>query len=93
MILDGDDFDAAYAGAREIEARRGLVFILPVAAPRVIAGHGTIGVELVDEVPDGGAGYRVEEALHRWQAVEAQRKRAAKAAPSPASHSVTEVWP
>jgi threonine dehydratase len=52
VILHGDNYDAAYARAREIEAERGLVFIHPFDDPRVIAGQGTIGLELAEQVPD-----------------------------------------
>jgi len=52
VVLHGDNYDAAYARAREIEAERGLVFIHPFDDPRVIAGQGTIALELVDQVPD-----------------------------------------
>jgi threonine dehydratase len=52
VLLHGDNYDAAYARAREIEAERGLVFVHPFDDPRVIAGQGTIGLELVEQVPD-----------------------------------------
>ena len=52
VLLHGDNYDAAYARAREIEAERGLVFIHPFDDPRVIAGQGTIGLELCEQVPD-----------------------------------------
>ena len=52
VILHGDNYDAAYARAREIEAERGLVFVHPFDDPRVIAGQGTIGLELLDQVAD-----------------------------------------
>jgi threonine dehydratase len=52
VILHGDDFDAAYARAREIEAERDLTFVHPFDDDLVIAGQGTIGLELLDEVPD-----------------------------------------
>jgi len=52
VILHGDNYDAAYARAREIEAERSLVFIHPFDDPRVIAGQGTIGLELAEQVPD-----------------------------------------
>lgn len=51
VLLHGDDFDEAYARAREIEAARHLVFVHPFDDPRVIAGQGTIGLELVAQVP------------------------------------------
>ena len=52
VILHGDNYDAAYDCAREIEAERGLVFIHPFDDPRVIAGQGTIALELALQVPD-----------------------------------------
>ena len=52
VILHGDNYDAAYARAREIEAERGLVFVHPFDDPRIIAGQGTIGLELVEQVPE-----------------------------------------
>ena len=52
VVLYGDNYDAAYARAREIEAERGLVFIHPFDDSRVIAGQGTIGLELCEQVPD-----------------------------------------
>ena len=52
VLLHGDNYDAAYARARAIEAERGLVFIHPFDDPRVIAGQGTIGLELCEQVPD-----------------------------------------
>ncbi|MGH7403897.1 MAG: threonine ammonia-lyase, partial [Candidatus Rokuibacteriota bacterium] len=51
VLLHGDNFDEAYARAREIEAARHLVFVHPFDDPRVIAGQGTIGLELVAQVP------------------------------------------
>jgi threonine dehydratase len=52
VILHGDNYDAAYARAREIEVERDLVFIHPFDDPRVIAGQGTIALELAEQVPD-----------------------------------------
>ncbi len=37
---------------KEIEAERGLVFVHPFDDARVIAGQGTIGLELLEQVPD-----------------------------------------
>ena len=52
VILHGENFEEAYARARAIEAERGLVFVHPFDDPRVIAGQGTIGLELLEQVPD-----------------------------------------
>lgn len=65
VILHGDTYDDAYARARELEQEQGLTFIHPFDDPAVIAGQGTIGRELVDQleedvqavfVPIGGGG-------------------------------------
>ena len=52
VVLDGENFDEAYARAREIEAGSRLVFVHPFDDPHVIAGQGTIGLELLAQVPD-----------------------------------------
>ena len=52
VILDGANFDDAYARARELERERGHVFVHPFDDPRVIAGQGTIGLELLEQRPD-----------------------------------------
>src|SRR3954462_121720 len=46
VILHGDAFDEAYALARRLEAERGLTFIHPYDDPDVIAGQGTVGMEI-----------------------------------------------
>ena len=51
VILVGENYDAAHARAKEIEAERDLVFVHPFDDPRVIAGQGTIGLEIVEQVP------------------------------------------
>ena len=65
VVLHGDAYDDAYARARELEASEGLVFIHPFDDPYVIAGQGTIGVEILEQaegdidaifVPIGGGG-------------------------------------
>lgn len=52
VILDGANFDEAYARARALERERGHVFVHPFDDPRVIAGQGTIGLELLEQRPD-----------------------------------------
>ncbi len=47
VILFGDMFDDAYAHARQIEAKQKLTFIHPFDDPDVIAGQGTIGMEIL----------------------------------------------
>lgn len=52
VILHGDSFDEAYAHARQLEAEKGLIFIHPYDDPDVIAGQGTIGMEILRQHPD-----------------------------------------
>ncbi|MCC7406238.1 MAG: threonine ammonia-lyase [Bdellovibrionales bacterium] len=52
VILHGEYYDDAYMLARNLERDRGYVFIHPYEDPKVIAGQGTIGVELLEKVPD-----------------------------------------
>jgi threonine dehydratase len=51
VVLEGDTFDAAYAHARELEAERGYTFVHPFDDPRVIAGQGTVALEMLEDVP------------------------------------------
>jgi threonine dehydratase len=47
VVLHGETFDEAYAYARQLEAEKGLTFIHPFNDPDVIAGQGTIGMEIL----------------------------------------------
>lgn len=47
VVLHGDTYDDAYAYARQLEADKGLTFIHPFDDPDVIAGQGTIGMEIL----------------------------------------------
>ncbi|WP_375420958.1 threonine ammonia-lyase [uncultured Sphingomonas sp.] len=51
VILEGETFDAAYAHARVLEAERGYTFVHPFDDPRVIAGQGTVAIEMLEDVP------------------------------------------
>ncbi len=52
VVLHGDAFDDALAHARALEAERGLTFVPPYDDPDVIAGQGTIGMEILRQHPD-----------------------------------------
>ncbi len=47
VILHGDTYDDAYAYARLLEVEKGLTFIHPFDDPDVIAGQGTIAMEIL----------------------------------------------
>jgi threonine dehydratase len=51
VVLEGDTFDAAYAHARKLEQEQGLTFVHPFDDARVIAGQGTVAVEMLEDVP------------------------------------------
>ena len=65
VVLHGDSYSDAYEEARAIEAREGLTFVHPYDDPDVIAGQGTIAIEILRHcshpihaifVPIGGGG-------------------------------------
>ncbi|MCU0565909.1 MAG: threonine ammonia-lyase, biosynthetic [Oculatellaceae cyanobacterium Prado106] len=47
VVLHGNAFDDAYTYARQLEVEKGLTFIHPFDDPDVIAGQGTIGMEVL----------------------------------------------
>jgi threonine dehydratase len=52
IMLAGDSVDDCVSDARAHAEAEGLAFVHPFDDPAVIAGQGTIGLELLDEVPD-----------------------------------------
>lgn len=54
VVLTGDTFDDAYAACTQWAAERGAVEVHPFDHPDVIAGQGTLGLELLDQVPELG---------------------------------------
>jgi threonine dehydratase len=52
VVLHGKGFDDAYGFAREMENERGYVFVHPFDDPHVIAGAGTLGIEMLEAAPD-----------------------------------------
>src|SRR3989454_7079547 len=51
VLLIGDSYDEAYHHAKELERRRNLTFVHPYDDPDVIAGQGTIGMEILRQHP------------------------------------------
>jgi len=52
VVLHGESFDEAQAHAHALVEREGLVLVHPFDDPHVIAGQGTLALELLDEVPE-----------------------------------------
>src|SRR5687767_1857815 len=66
ILLHGDTYEEAYAHARELAAERRMTFVHPYDDPDVIAGQGTVGMEILQQhkgkldalfVPVGGGGF------------------------------------
>jgi len=51
VVLIGDSYDEAAAHAAELVKAQGLTYIHPFDDPDVIAGQGTIGMEILDQIP------------------------------------------
>jgi threonine dehydratase len=65
VVLKGDSYDEAYAEAMRLKRKHGHTFVHPYDDPEVIAGQGTIGMEILRQstrpvdavfVPVGGGG-------------------------------------
>ena len=65
VVLHGDSYDEAYQHARTLEKKHKLTFVHPYDDPDVIAGQGTVGMEILRQwakpihaifVPVGGGG-------------------------------------
>ncbi len=52
VVLEGDTIDAAAEAARRIQQEEGLAFIHPYDDPMIVAGQGTIGLEMLADRPD-----------------------------------------
>ncbi|RFU43109.1 threonine ammonia-lyase [Actinomadura logoneensis] len=92
VVFPGPTVDACLEAAAEYAEERGAVFIHPFDHPDVVAGQGTIGLEILDQCPDvrtvvgavGGGGLMSgiataikQAAGHPVKIVGAQAKRAA----------------
>ncbi|HEY1124826.1 MAG TPA: threonine ammonia-lyase [Sphingobium sp.] len=52
VVLFGETFDEAYAHARQLEGEQGLTFVHPFDEPDIIAGQGTVALEMLEDAPD-----------------------------------------
>ncbi|WP_418282905.1 threonine ammonia-lyase [Halorubrum sp. DTA98] len=96
VVLDGVDYDEAAERAHEIERREGRTYVHAFDDPAVMAGQGTIGLEIVDDRPDldtvvvpiGGGGLisgiavAIKEQLDDVRVIGVQAEGAASAAES-----------
>ena len=84
VVLHGDAFDEAYAHAAQLASREGLTFVHPYDDPDVIAGQGTIGMEILRQQP--GAARRDLRAGRRRRPDRRHRRLRQDAAPGDQGH-------
>lgn len=53
VLLEGEGYDECVEAARRIEHDTGATFVHAFDDPRVIAGQGTLGLELAEQLPEG----------------------------------------
>jgi threonine dehydratase len=51
VILHGDESGQSEAHARRLSGEKGIVYVSPYNDPEIVAGQGTIGLELLDQHP------------------------------------------
>src|SRR5215469_3031832 len=99
VVLHGSTVEDALARAQELAAEHGSIFIHPFEHPDVLAGQGTVGLEIVEQCPDvrtiavpvGGGGLAAGIAIAAQAAVPAVRVigvQVETVAPFPASLAV-----
>ena len=52
VILFGDHVGETWARMDEVQAERGLTFVPPFDDPYILAGQGTVGLEILDDLPE-----------------------------------------
>jgi len=52
VLLEGELYDDTLALAHRIEREQGKTFVHPYGDPLIVAGQGTVGLEIFDDVPD-----------------------------------------
>ncbi|OYR57231.1 threonine ammonia-lyase [Halorubrum halodurans] len=103
--LEGIDYDEAQAVAHDLEREQGLTYVHAFDDPAVMAGQGTLGLEIADDRPDldtvvvpiGGGGLisgvavAVTERLDDVRVVGVQAEGAASAAASLSAGEIREI--
>ncbi len=51
LVLHGEKFEEAYNHARMLEKERGLTFVHPFDEPEIVAGQGTVALEMLEDAP------------------------------------------
>ena len=96
VVLHGSTVEDALARAQELAAEHGSIFIHPFEHPDVLAGQGTVGLEIVEQCPDvrtiavpvGGGGLAAGIAIAAQAAVRVIGVQVEAVAPFPASLAV-----
>jgi threonine dehydratase len=52
VVLEGEHVGEAFQALERIRAERGLTFVHPFEDEAVIAGHGSVGLEILDDLPE-----------------------------------------
>lgn len=52
VILHGNDFEESHEHAKKVQKENDLIFIHPYEDPDIVAGQGTIGLEVLDQLED-----------------------------------------
>ncbi|MFT7541606.1 MAG: threonine dehydratase, partial [Gammaproteobacteria bacterium] len=52
VVLKGKTWDESHAHAMQLSRERGLYYVHPFDDPAVIAGQGTLGLEILEQLPD-----------------------------------------
>lgn len=52
IVLHGENYDEAYTASKKEAARTGAVFVHPYNDHHVMAGQGTVGLEIMEQLPD-----------------------------------------
>jgi len=52
VVLHGEMFDEAYAHALQLAEQRGLTFVHPFDDPEIMAGQGTVALEMLEDAPE-----------------------------------------
>ncbi|CAN5589458.1 threonine ammonia-lyase [soil metagenome] len=107
VVLHGANYDEAYEEAMRLCTAAGMTFIHPFNDPAVMAGQGTIGLEILEQVPDldaivvpiggggliGGIACAIKESRPNVKVVGVQASRLASMVAARAAHHPVTIDP